>query len=98
MELRYCFIPYEVFFSEIKVVHMYYWKYESIRNSQLTGRRKVFVIEKNFNEHKLKRACIKKKPIKYEMFSPHNAKWGIPKLILKACTIIFNALNYIYIF
>ena len=64
----------------------------------INGKEKVLVIEKNFNGHKLKRACIKKKSIKYEMFSPHNAKWGIPKLILKAYTIIFNALNYIYIF
>ena len=31
-------------------------------------------------------------------YSPHKAKWLIPKLILKACTISFNALNYISIF
>ena len=30
--------------------------------------------------------------------SPYKAKWQIPKLILKAWMIIFNALNYISIF
>ena len=33
-----------------------------------------------------------------EMYSPYKAKWRIPKLILKACTISLNTLNYIYIF
>ena len=31
-------------------------------------------------------------------YSPYKAKWQIPKLILKACTINFDAPNYIYIF
>ena len=29
------------------------------------------------------------------LYSPKKAVWQIPKLILKACTISFNALNYI---
>ena len=33
----------------------------------------------------------------WKLYSSYKVKWRIPKLILKACTISFNALNYIYI-
>ena len=32
------------------------------------------------------------------VYSEYKAKWQIHKLILKVCTICFNALNYISIF
>ena len=36
-----------------------------------------------------------KLPIRISLYTPKIGKWGIPKLILKAYTIGFNALSYI---